>query len=282
MSRKHPSSLDYETLLHELALKNWRRSLLEGDVARATQNAEKLAESRDRFWRWQGFLDLSVTCLCRGRGREAREALESAKACFREFPGLLAPALEIEAHYWLETGRPHRTIEIARAAPAATPLLLYFGALASARLSDPGRSALAARELSHGEAPLAAALSRHVAAETDPARAVEHLAEAEGSLGDPAPSNEGVLIRFALAAALAGKGELERALRLFDLLLRDPEALLFWPIPFIRALFFRGRIRALLGDLAGASDDGKRFLAYWETGDIDRERVEESRQWVKA
>ena len=282
MSRKNPSSLDYETLLHELALKSWRRSLLEGDLARATQNAEKLAQSRDRFWRWQGFLDLAVTCLCRGRGREAREALESAKACFREVPGLLAPAFEIEAHYWLETGRPHRTIEVARAAPAATPLLHYFSGLASARLSDPDGSALAARELAQSGAPLAAALSRHVAAETDPARAVEQLAEAEGSLGDPVPSNEGILIRFALAAALVERGETERALALFDLLLRDPEALLFWPIPFIRALFFRGRIRALRGDPTGASDDGKRFLACWGTGDIDRERVEESRQWVKA
>ena len=61
---KTPSSLDYETLLHELALKNWRLALLERDFTRALSNAEKLARSRDRFWRWQGLLDVSTTRLC--------------------------------------------------------------------------------------------------------------------------------------------------------------------------------------------------------------------------
>ena len=58
MDRRPPSSLDYETLLHELALKNWRQSVLQQDFPRALSNAGQLARSRDRFWRWQGSLDL--------------------------------------------------------------------------------------------------------------------------------------------------------------------------------------------------------------------------------
>ncbi|MGH9337175.1 MAG: hypothetical protein ACRD21_25805, partial [Vicinamibacteria bacterium] len=78
MTKKTPSSLDYETLLHGLALQSWRRAVLEGDFGRAFQNAGKLAQSKDRFWRWQGGLDLAITHLCRGETRGALAALETA------------------------------------------------------------------------------------------------------------------------------------------------------------------------------------------------------------
>jgi hypothetical protein len=64
--------------------------------------------------------------------------------------------------------------------------------------------------------------------------------------------------------------------------LRDGEAVLFWPMPFIRALFHRGQIHALRGNESGASSDGARFLSWWALGDIDRERVEQARHWVKS
>jgi tetratricopeptide (TPR) repeat protein len=284
MNRKQPSSLDYETLLHELALKNWRRSLLEGDFARAIQNAGQLARSRDRFWRWQGSLDLAVTHLCQGRIESAREVLEAAKECFREVPGLRAPAFEIEAHLWLETGRPHRALEAARDASIATPVLSYLSGLARARLADLDAAASAARDLVRGGTPLELALSRHVAAETHPGTAVETLLEGASSLPRPEgdPSTAGILVRFALASALFERGDLEPALGHFDEMLHDEEVLLYWPIPFIRALFFRGRARELRGDQSGASADGKRFLSFWGMGDLDRERVDEARQWVKS
>ncbi|MGH9391495.1 MAG: hypothetical protein ACRD1Z_17965 [Vicinamibacteria bacterium] len=284
MDRKQPSSLDYETLLHELALKNWRRSLLEGDLSRALQNAGQLARSRDRFWRWQGSLDLAVTHLCQGLSESAREALEAAKECFREVPGLRAPAFEIEAHFWLETGRPPRALEAVRGASIETPVLLYFRGLAQARLADLEAAASASRDLARGGTPLEIALSHHVAAESRPEAAVETLLQCAASLPRPDgnPSTAGILVRFALASVLFERGELSSALGVFEQVLHDEEAVLYWPIPFIRALFFRGRIRALRGDESGASADGERFLSFWGTGDLDRERVDEARHWVKA
>lgn len=284
MDRKQPSSLDYETLLHELALKNWRRSLLEGDFRRALQNAGQLARSRDRFWRWQGSLDLAVTHLCQGQSESSREALEAAKECFREVPGLRAPAFEIEAHFWLETGRPHRALEAVREASIETPVLLYFRGLAHARLADLEAAASVFRDLARGGTPLEIALSHHVAAESRPEAAVETLLQSVASLPRPDgnPSTAGILVHSALASALFERGERSAALAVFDEVLHDEEAVLYWPIPFVRALFFRGRIRGLRGDESGASADGERFLSFWGMGDLDRERVDEVRHRVKA
>ena len=284
MDRKQPSSLDYESLLHELALKNWRRSLLEADFPRALQNADQLARSRDRFWRWQGTLDLAVTRLCQGRSENAREALEAAKACFREVPGLRVPALEIEAHFWLETGRPRRALEAALEAEVETPVLSYVRGLAHARLAQRDAAESIARDLARTGAPLGRALSRHVAAEARPEAAVMLLMEGASSLAlaECEPASAGILVRFALASALLEKNEVESALGVFDEVLRDGEAVLYWPITFIRALFFRGRIHALGGNESGASADGARFLSWWAMGDLDRERIDEARHWVKS
>ena len=284
MDRKQPSSLDYETLLHELALNSWRKSLLERDFPRALQNAEKLARSRDPFWRWQGALDLAVTHLCQGRSESSREALETAKACFREVPGFRAPAFEIEAHFWLETGRPHRALDAVRGASTETPVLSYFRGLAHARLADLDAAASVARDLGRSGAPLELALSHHVRAETHPGTAVETLIEGASILSrrEADPSTAGILVRFALASALFERGRLKSALHVFDEVLYDNETVLYWPIPFIRALFFRGRIRALHGDFSGASGDGERLLSYWGMGDLDLERIDEARQWVKS
>ncbi|HJS75577.1 MAG TPA: hypothetical protein VJ921_14890 [Vicinamibacteria bacterium] len=282
MDRRTPSSLDYETLLHELALKNWRQSVLERDFSRGLANAGQLARSRDRFWRWQGSLDLAVTHLCQGRSERAWEAIEDAKECFRGVPGLAAPAFEMEASLWLETGRPRQALEAVRKASSETPLLSYFGALAHARLGDVDTAASAAGSLKTSAAPREQALSRHVDAEIHPGSAVETLRDAAAGLDAGEPSSVALLIRYALGASLLGRGETEEALVVFDDLLRVEEAILHWPIPFLRSLFFRARLRSIQGDQAGAAADAATFVSHWGEGDFDRERVEEARQWVKA
>ncbi len=282
MDKKKPSSLDYETLLHELALKNWRRAVLERDFARALSNADQLVRSRDRFWRWQGALDLAVTHLCQGNRKNALQALVAAKECFREVPGLRAPAFEMEANLWLETGKPRRALEAVLRAPIETPLLSYFGALAHARLGELDAASSAARSLARSETERELALYHHVAAELDPEAAVAHLLKGTERLPAADLSAAATLVRYALGSSLLAKNEITAALAVFEELLRVEETVSHWPIPFIRSLFFRGRIRSLRGDHSGAAADGERFLSYWSAGGIDRERVEEARQWVKA
>jgi tetratricopeptide (TPR) repeat protein len=283
VGKKNPSSLDYETLLHELSLKNWRRSILDADFPRAIQNAGQLAQSRDRFWRWQGCLDLAVAHLCQGRSESSREDLEAAKDCFRDIPGLRAPAFEIEAHIWLETGKPHGAIECARRAGIETPLLSYLSGLAHARLEDRASADSDALALSR-QSGLGAVLSLHVAAENHPETAVEALEDAVGRLrrDERDPSSAGILVRFALGSVLFARGELERALSELEEVLEEKESLLYWPIPCVRALFLRAKLRGRLGDESGSRADAGKFLSYWGDGDLDRERLEEARQLVKA
>jgi tetratricopeptide (TPR) repeat protein len=284
MGKKNPSSLDYEALLHELALNNWRRSILEGDFPRAIQNAAQLTQSRDRFWRWQGYLDMALTYLCQGRTESFREALEPAKDCFRDVSGLRVPAFEIETHFWLETGKPRRALDAAREAGSETPLLTYLRGLAHARLGDLDSAASCASALWRRGSGLETALSRHVTAESHPEDAVATLSRAASSLlqGERDPASAGTLVKFAFGSVLFQQGEMERAREEFDYLLMGHETLLYWPVPFVRALFYRARIRLRLGDELGASADAERLLSYWGAGDLDREPLEEARQLVKA
>jgi tetratricopeptide (TPR) repeat protein len=282
MDRKKPSSLDYEALLHELALKNWRRALLERDFARALSNADQLVRSRDPFWQWQGSLDLAATHVCQGRSESAREALEKAKEHFRDVPGLRAPVFEMEANLWLETGRPRRALEATRNASIETPLLSYFGALAHARLGEVDAALSGARRLQRSETEREVALYHHVAAELHPESAVAHLVKGTERLPAREPSAAGILVRYALGSSLLARDEHAAALAVFEDLLRVEEAIFLWPIPFIRSLFHRGKILSLQGDLTGAAADGERFLSFWSAGDLDRERVDEARHWVKS
>jgi hypothetical protein len=282
MDRRSPSSLDYETLLHELALRNWRRSVLERDFPRALANAEQLSRSQDRFWRWQGFMDLAVSHLCLGRCERAREALRDAKECFRGVSRLRAPSIEMEASLWLQTGRPRQALQAVRNASGETPLLAYLGALAHARLGDLDSAAAAARDLEQSESPLARALAAHVETEIHSESGIAVLRERSAGLSENEPSSPAILVRFALGSSLLLRSEIAAALTVFEDLLRFEEAALHWPVPYVRSLYYRGWIRSRRGDAAGAAADGERFLSYWNDGDIDRERVEEARQWVKA
>jgi tetratricopeptide (TPR) repeat protein len=289
VNEKTPSSLDYETLLHELALKNWRLSLLARDFPRALSNAEKLARSRDPFWRWQGLLDVSTTRLCLGDSAGALRTLGAARDSFTDVPELVAPALEGEAHILLESGRVEEAIHLTRAASNLTPMLLYFRGLAFARLFRAGDALDIAGALPSPDPRWGRLLEGHLRAEaalvdrryTD---AVETLRDALASFGDESKlaSSPGVMLLHSLGAALDESSHREEALRVFEELGRLEEALLHWPIPLVRSYHRMGRILAARGDRERARDAFSRFLAHWSKGDLDRDRVEEALQFVKA
>jgi tetratricopeptide (TPR) repeat protein len=289
VSEKTPSSLDYETLLHELALKNWRLALLERDFTRALSNAEKLARSRDRFWRWQGLLDVSTTRLCLGDSTGALAALAGGLDCFPDVPELGAPALEGEAHILVESGRAEEALHLTRAASPATPMLLYLRGLATARLFRGSEALAIASSLTNPDPRRGNLLERHLRAEVAIADrryadAVDSLRDALAVSGEPSRlgSSPGVLLLYALGAALDDGDRGDEALRVFDELGSLEEALLYWPIPVVRSYYHSGRILAAKGEKARAIEAFSIFLAHWTNGDLDRDRVEEALQFVKA
>jgi tetratricopeptide (TPR) repeat protein len=293
VSEKTPSSLDYETLLHELALKNWRLALLARDFPRALSNAEKLARSRDRFWRWQGLLDVATTRLCLGDSTGALAALGAGRECYPDVPELRAPAAEIEAHILLESGRAEEALHLTRSEAPDASMLPYLRALAFARMFRAGEALEVAGALPSLHARWGHLLESHVRAEVALvsgryAEAADFLVAALATFADvpgrdsTIASSPGVILLHALGVALDESARREEALAVFEDMRRLEEALLYWPIPLVRSHYRRGRILAARGERAGALDAFTRFLTHWSRGDLDRDRVEEALQFVKA
>jgi hypothetical protein len=49
---------------------------------------------------------------------------------------------------------------------------------------------------------------------------------------------------------------------------------------FVRSLYFLGQINERNGDTEKARSFYRRFVQYWENGEIDRERVAEARRKI--
>lgn len=284
MSKKPPSSLDYGTLLHELAIERLRRAVVAGDFPRAAATALELSESSDRFWRWQGLLHLAEARLAMGGGESALAALDEAARTFPEAPSLGLPAAEIAAHVFLETGRAQAAFDVARRAPGETLVLLYLRALAALRLSLRPTAEELVRELARGRRPFGPALAHHVAAELEPGTSLENLSAAASMVAgeEPASPAPGLLLLYALGSELVERGEREEALRLFERMGTARDAALYWPIPWVRAFYHRAMLHAARGEREPAAAAARRFLDLWGEGDLDRDRVEEARQLVKS
>jgi tetratricopeptide (TPR) repeat protein len=284
LSRKPPSSLDYGTLLHELAIERLRRAVVAGDFPRAEATAFELSESSDRFWRWEGLLHLAGARLAMGGGEIALAALDEAARTFPEAPSLGLPAVEIAAHVLLETGRTQAALDVAASARGETLLLLYLRARAALRLSLRSTAEEIARELSRGRRPFGPALAHHLAAELEPGTALENLSAAAErvsgeELASPAPA---LLLLYALGSQLSERGDPDEALRLFERIAALREAALYWPIPWVRTFHHLAVLHAARGEREGAVAAARRFLDLWGEGDLDRDRVEEARQLVKS
>jgi tetratricopeptide (TPR) repeat protein len=275
--RKKPSSLDYEALLHELALRNWRIALLAGDFPRALGNADRLARSTDRFWSWQGRLDVATTHLAAGAAAPALEALESAKSLYSDVPALQAPAFELHAHVLVESGRLVEALEL----PGPdSELFLFHRGVAAARLS--GRDE--AREVADRLAcdPLAFSIVRGEAliAGRKPRDAID-LLRAALSEESRLPALR-VPALAALGRALVDARELEPARDAFTAVDDVPDGLVHWPAVWVRSYYFRGEILLELADRDAAVRSLETFLRFWKMGELDRERIERATQLVMA
>jgi tetratricopeptide (TPR) repeat protein len=276
--RKKPSSLDYETLLHEIALRNWRRSLLSGDLPRALANAGKLAGSKDRFWKWQGQLDAATTHLAAGESSRALDALESAKKVFSGVEALRAPAFEVQAHVLVETGRPDEAAALE--GPETTPFR-FHRAIACVRLSRIGEATDIADEMASGSLYSIVIRAEALRARERPLEAIESLRQGL-SEGSQLPSGPRIPALDTLGNALIDAGELEAASAAFEDIEALPDGLLHWPLLAVRSYYRRGEIRLELGDHHGAMGPFRTFLRFWARGELDRERVDRAAQFVIA
>ncbi len=269
---KPPSSLDYDDFLHELAIKNWNRAMLEGDGERAETNAKKLAASHDKFWRFVGHIHVSTSRLTRGQATLALDALAEAARVFAEPGEIAAIAKSLQAHIHLETHSPKSALSALQGA-VATPEVTYWRALACARQARHEEALELACALEAQGKPTENALASHVRAELHPHSRLASLQGAAGAFPEQAVlSPEPVLpIRFAYASALEDAGFNADAEARFLEITSEPGSLAYWPIPYIRSLYRLGRLGS---DENTRQRSMERFAAFWKRGELDRAAVQ--------
>jgi tetratricopeptide (TPR) repeat protein len=293
--KRTPSSLDYEALLHELALTNWRRAILACDFSRALSNAETLARSRDRFWRWQGLVDLATTHLCFGSTSESLLHLSSARRVFPDVPSFDVAPLETEAHLWLDARSSPAPVVAPRESSADSDsdsdsdVLRYHRGRALARLGRRDEALDVAGSLAERGGRFGLSLSGHVRAEVALAAGRRDEAEAAlraalGAFSEPERklgSTPAAPLLYALAREL-GSSDRDEALLLFDEVAEMPDALFHWPVFHVRSHHERGALRRSRGDASGARSSFEKFLLFWGRSDVAGEDVGDALQFVNA
>ncbi len=276
MYSKPPSSLDYDGHLHELALNNWRRALIERDVSRAEINARTLTRSHDKFWRFVGGVHLALTHLCGGHATNALDAFNRAARAYPEARELVSIAKTQSAHVHLETNSPQRALQALEDA-VNTPATDYWRALAYARLSQTEAARNLVGELDDD------LLRAHVLVELgDDVELLRNAIELipDDTLASPRPA---VPILYALATRLLERNQNAEAAATFAKIATSTDTLLQWPLPYARALYRVGEqsARGRHGDVERAREAYSQFLHLWQDGEIDREAVAEASQFVK-
>ena len=272
MAPKPPSSLDYDGHLHELAVTNWRRAMIQEDVLRAEANALKLAASHDKFWRFIGGTHLAVARLGAGRISRALDALAAANRTYHDAPELASLAQTLRAHVYLETRSPRQALRVSGRAPA----LDYFRALAHARAGEQTEAEALRDDLDDP------ALAHHVTYSLD------GNLDALVTAAPPPPSHvlaspfPAAPLQYEIAVALAQSDRADEALARYETILQTTDVLLHWPIPYVRSLY---RV-AVLEDARGETSEARalyaRYVQFWRDGEIDRGEVAAARQFTSA
>jgi len=108
-------------------------------------------------------------------------------------------------------------------------------------------------------------------------RAAEDQLTVYADVYGPQGSNHAA-VWFALGSALLASGEDSAAAELFQRLVDSYAERSFDPLPYVRSLYFLGKIHLERGATAQARDYLQRFIDHWGKGEIDRERVAEVRE----
>jgi tetratricopeptide (TPR) repeat protein len=262
----------------------------------AAEVAERMAHSPDPFVKRLGRSVQAVDELYRGRSREALLALVAAAKVGEPGP-LRAQANSSAAYVLLEKGRPAEALDEARIArrdgegDIGEWDGLFATALAQARLGRWAEAEEAAEELRQkaDSLPTRAVKRRyhHLLGDLALARREAALATSELELARDmlpprgfwrtAEAPEHAPIWFSLGSAHLLAGRDEEAASYFRRIQESSTERVNWPIPYVRSFYFLGKIEEKRGERKKAREYYRRFLEFWNDGDLDRERVEEAR-----
>ena len=117
----------------------------------------------------------------------------------------------------------------------------------------------------------------------DATLAVEKLEAARGGLTPHGLNvrSEHTLVSYLLASAYVAIGQDEAALKGFQTVVDTTSGHLNEPISYARSFYFMAKLHEQRGESDLGREYFRRFLSYWQQGDMDRERISEAEQKVR-
>jgi len=274
-SRK-PSSLDYSSYLHILALQRFRDSILKDDLRRAEAAAENVAASPEPFWKWVGSMDLATIHLYRGQSRRALRVLEEAALVYGRRGAFTALGHVTASHVLIERGENAAALERAREArrsDPASPEAAWFAAVASARLGTFESAEALSRELSEAQPWRREHVRGEILlAQRDPHSAALAFKSAATLLASQdVASTKGlsgyVPVWFSLGTAQLASHE-DDARTSFLRVADARELRIDWPILYVRSLHALAMIHERRGETDAANEYRTRWNALWTKADL--------------
>jgi tetratricopeptide (TPR) repeat protein len=279
------------------AYARWRLAVRRQDWPAADGQAAELAGFDDPFSRFRAAASQARNHLFRGRSQAALERLDAAIAVSREPGAFTALGRCWKAELLLQRGEPERALAEAERAqqegrddwPELRGLFLAAQALeALGRPLEAARAeqALAERAAAHPN-PVEGRQLHFLGgllafARGDAEAAVSALGRAAALLPPVGVEvhwhvyPDHVPIWTALGEAELAAGRPERALTSFERAAGSGSERIEQPVPYVRSLYFLGRLHRQRGEHDEARASFERFLAHWESGDLDRDRVAEA------
>jgi tetratricopeptide (TPR) repeat protein/TolB-like protein/predicted Ser/Thr protein kinase len=282
--------------------RRWTIAVLRDRWSEADALTVEQSRQQDPFSRYAATVGLMMQELYRGRSARARRVVDQLPSPVPWGPTLNGVLLRLASGVELRLGRPQAALALAERAGRESPPDLMLGASAAAR----SLTAIALTRLGRGAAAQAFIDLQKAKADTvpgprerrnllslqgvlaldrnDTTEAVRDLTEAASLLpkntnsGPPPPQPA---LWFDLASAELAAGRDADAAVQFERLVSSSERLYF-PIEYMRSLYFLGQIAAKRGDTARALDYYRRFVDHWKDGDIDRDRVAEAQRLLAA
>lgn len=281
----------------------WRLSVLESRWDLAATSATELLGHEDPYWRWRGLTGQAYLALFRGRPPEALDRFRSAADAYGPGEALTAAGRNRAAQALVRLGRWQEALEQAerarRAAPDDWPGWegTFWAAVAQEHLGRPREADRLAGELAETReflpgsveerlherltGLLAASRGDMQAARAALARAADLLPE-RGLPWHRHRFPDHVPLWYELASVHRELGEAAQAERWYRRIVESGTEHVEHPVEYVRSHYFLGRLLDERGDTEGAREAYRRFVELWGDGELDRERVAETRERLAA
>jgi eukaryotic-like serine/threonine-protein kinase len=265
--------------------------------AEAEEIEQRFRQSPDTTWKCTAEMDTAQMQLYHGRQADAMRAYEKALACVgRTNSRFSATIRNAMAGLLLDQGQNAAALAQARQAIADeggsgpdVPDSQVLAVVAHARMKHDAEAAKQLEPIKRladtlpSQAPKRMlhivnglmALDRH-----DPAVAIRELEQAESMLlPNTGPQ---ITVWDALGRVYMATGNYPAAAKRFQQLAESGPRRAFSPVEYVRSLYFLGLINEKQNNREKAREYYRKFLGYWEKGDMDRDKVADAQKKIAS